>query len=527
MPIKNLRSALGTLLVGAMLLTAAGCGDSPEPTAYTAGTLDVSMVAGPDASRAVAHGSKVTFRWQPMGGSGEYLYEYSIDGGAVQALPAGQTSLIITDTAILTTGNHTLSLTVKDANNATATKTITRAFVISAPGTNDTLPPEVEFTYPSTGYKTAPGSTVRFEWTVDDESNATEAGVLAGVAAIGYALNDTAAAATWAPSADIVLAAAVDNVPLGTHTFYVKAVDNSGNVTVATSVFDVIAPTIFIIDEASLEPGYDGDVALLSASRKFQRNTFRNSIFDGYSYEVWDATGANHPTTADVPASVETIVWLGSGDFQNTSWGWYWGYEYSFGHSDLSVSLGYIPAKYDAPNIITDAIDAGKNVWVVSENWLNELAWEGVAHAGSMEYDYLGFPLDAPTTGAYWSYYDVNAVVFDLAQSGTWTDIEWPSLSTDIGKVDYGIGDYYDWSVDALYELRADVLPIYEVTGMETNEGPIGPVPAGEGPYYVGWTVLDGTGDPQVVMMTFDLYYFSLESATKVTQNVLSGLFGH
>jgi hypothetical protein len=501
---KILRSAFGMLLAGALALTVVGCATDPDIPEHLPTALGISIIAGPDSTLAVAHGSKVTFKWQPVGGSGAYTFKYKIDSGTEVAVTAGQTSIILSDVAILTTGIHKLTVTVTDANDATKTKLDERMFVIGAPGTGDTAAPTIEVTYPPVGYVTAPGSWVRFEWTVSDLSNATEAGVVAGVDSVGWAVDD----ANPVVDANILLTGGVADVTLGTHTLYVKAVDASGNSTVLSYDFDVIAPTVFIVDETVDGPGYSAGNTSLTSGGEFQRDQFRAKMFDGYSYTVWDVVeqGA-FPITTDIPASAQALVWFGSGDVQNSSWGWNVGYEYSYQYN---------------PNIITEAVDNGLKVWIMGENWLEEIGWSGQALDSTIEYDYLGFPLDSATTGVYWVEEDVNATIFDLESADDVTGISWPGLASDIAKLDAGLGDFGNWSADAITMLRSDVTPIYKVKNMSDGSAA---TPAAQDDWYIAWSVDDSAGDPQVVMMTFDLYYFSQSNAVTVANNIMTELF--
>ena len=503
---RILRSLGGLLVTGGAMMLAVGCAEDPTVPSYSEGALALEIVAGPDASSAVAHGSKVTFKWQPSGGAGSYSYEYKIDSGSMVAVTAGQTSVIISDANILTEGDHVFTLVVTDGSSNSVTAT--RNFKMSAEGAGDTSAPTIEVVFPPAGFVSAPGATVRFAWTVADESNATEAGVVAGVDSVGWSVDDP----NVTVSAGIPLTGYADNVALGQHVLYVRAVDASGNATTITDTFSVIEPTIFIVDETVLEPGYDGHQEDLSLSQAFGRETWLATILAGYAYEVWVVADQGYPGTGDVPATAEALVWIGSGDIQNSSWGWNVGYEYSWSNGAN-------------PNIITDAIDAGLGVWIMGENWLEEIGWSGAALDSTLEYDYLGFVLDEPTVGCMWELYHVNAITYDFTPvDASAFGVSWPTLASDIAKLPGGLGDWGDWSVDVIDTLRTDVTPIYKVLTMADEGGAAGPPESDE--WYVAWAVDDAAGDPQVVMMTMDLNYFSTDNARAVAQNVLTGLFG-
>jgi len=510
---RILRPALGLLLASAML-TAFGCADKPTVPTQVEGPLDISIVAGPDASSAVTYGSKVTFKWQASGGSGNYTYKYSLDGGNMIDVAAGQTSVILSDPAVLTPGTHTFDIQVISGGN---TESLSRSFLVGALGTGDTVPPTVTVVYPPVGYKAAPGSSLQFAWTVSDESNSTQAHVQAGVAAVGWAVDDTTSATTWTPSAAIPLAGFGDNLAAGTHTLFVKAVDNSGNVTVAEYEVDIIEPTILVVNEIVNGPGYSGAELPLSQSEAFARARYFDQLFSGYSWAEWAIPSGsfNYPTTADIPASVTTIVWVGSGDYQSTSWGWNVGWEYTFGHSQIAVNLGYITEKYDAPNVLTDWVDSGGKLWITGENWLDESGVFGVAEEGSFEYDYLGMVKDSATTPAH------AEVIYDFAAELP----GWPALASDIAKLPGGLGDYGGWMCDYQPYLQDGVQPLYRVSGYQTPDGDAGAPP--EDDWYAAWIVNDDAGNPQVVFMGFDIYYFSVEAGEGVAKKILTDLFGN
>jgi len=497
------RPVLGLLLIGGML-TASGCANKPTVPEYSAGTLAVTIVAGPDNSSPVAHGSKVTFKWQPTGGSGQYTFQYKIDSGSFVNVPAGQTSVIMSDPAVLTSGNHTFTIQVSDGS---ATATASREFIIGPVGTSDTVPPMITVTFPPAGYKLPPGSSVRFEWSVSDASNATSVLAKAGVAKLGWAVDDTSAAASWALSEDIPLTGTASNLSLGWHYLYVQAQDNGSNVTIKKDSVEVIPPTILYVNETVLEPGYSADTAPLSPADEFRRSRyFEGAVFDGFSYQEWNVAAQGYPETADIPASVKTIVWVGSGDYQNSSWGWNVGYEYTY-----SVATGH-PA---TPNVLTDFIDNGGTVWITGENWLEEIN-VGVDNPifEGLEYKYLGMDTLSASYGAPEVLYDFAAI-----KSG------WPALSTDIAKLGAGLGDGGAWTGDFSQHLLPNVEPLYRVSGYETGSGS-GPPP--EDDWYAAWLVKDpSSGNPQVVFMGFDVYYFSADAGKAVGQKILRDLFGN
>ncbi len=486
---RLIRPIPGLLLVGVMV-TALGCSHNkptvPEPAV---GTLAVAIVAGPDAANAVPPGSKITFKWQATGGGGTYSYTYKIDSGSEKGITAGQTSVVLFDPDLLTSGSHTFTIKVGDGTN---TATAARTFVIG------TTPLSVSVTFPPEGYKLAPGKSVRFEWAISDPSKAYK---------IGWAVDDTTGIATWALSEALPTAGFADNLPVGWHYIFVRIQDLGGVVTVVKDSVEVIEPTILYVNEAVLEPGYAGNTPHLSDPDKFRRSRYLwGSVFDGFAVQEWNVAEQGYPTTAGIPATVKTIVWVGSGDYQSSSWGWNVGWEYTY-----SVATGHGPA----PNVLTYFIDSGGKVWITGENWLEEIN-VGVDNPfpDGLENTYLGMDTLSASFGPD------TTVIFDFAA----VEPGWPSLSTDIAKLESGLGDGAVWSCDFTQYLRPNVTPLYRVSGYAVG-GVSTPPP--DNNWYAAWAVKDASGNPQVVFMGFDIYYFSADAGREVGHKILRDLFGN
>lgn len=493
--------SLGLLLVGAML-TALGCAhDKPTVPEHSAGTLAVSIVGGPDASVPVVPGAMITFKWQATGGSGTYSFTYKLDAGSVVTVPTGQTSVVLVDPTLLTTGSHAFTVNV---NDGTTTANSTRSFAIAAASLT------VDVTFPPAGYKLAPGGSVRFEWQISDPSKAYK---------IGWAVDDTTGKATWQLSQTLPTAGFGNDLALGWHYIYVRIQDLGGAVTTAKDSVEVIAPTILYVNEVALEPGYAADTPPVSEPNKFRRSRyFWGAVFDGFAVQEWNVAELGYPTIGDIPPGVTTIVWVGSGVFQlypGGSWGYNVGYDYSFGHWPYAVEQGWIPALYDAPNVITDFIDAGGKVWITGENWLEEInPGADSVFANSLEYNYLGMDTSSASFGP-------AEVVFDFAAA----EAGWPDLSSDIAKLSAGLGDHAAWTCDFTPNLKPGVLPLYRVSGYDDGGGLSVPPP--EDDWYAAWLVNGSGGNPQVVFMGFDVYYFSADAGREVGRKILHDLFGN
>ncbi|MFH1008856.1 MAG: hypothetical protein V1800_15380 [Candidatus Latescibacterota bacterium] len=484
-------------LMGVLLLTS-GCDiTKPEVPKYEAVPLSVEMVGGPTTGAGVVpFGSVVAFKWKAVGGEGSYTFSYQLDGGSFSTWRP-TTSVSYANQTDLTPGDHTFKVKVMTEVN-TETAPVQRAFKIGAQGAGDTLPPTLVITSPGVGYKTAVGSKVVVNWKADDQSNSIA--VEAGISLIATALNDTT---IWTLRAHAPSSLALTLGKARVHTVYVKAVDNAGNATVATLDIEAKEPTILYVDEEVTEAGYSGETAALAPSGEFSHDEFyKKNVLAGFAYEEWDIQEKGYPTMATVPASITTILWVGSGDVQNSSWGWNEGWAYTYSAYEMaSDTTGLVTI---VSVFLSEWVDAGKKLWIVSESFLEEIdiGFGGGIFPNGFEDVYMHLAADS-------SYVGVSAL--DIEPSANVTEAQYPSMFVDNGKWGGEIGDHADWDVDAMPFIDADAEAVYET--------PDGDVVGIRSP-------IGGTGT-QFVFMSFPLYYFSSSGAATLGKQVLGVEFGN
>lgn len=495
------------ILMGFLGWVFGGCDIKPsEPVVpkYTPAPLQVEITGGPRVGKPVPYGSIVTFRWKASGGSGSYEYSYSLDGGAFSEW-SSSTSVSYSDRALLTAGSHTFSVKVRNADTKEESEPVQQKFDINPMGEGDTLPPTVTFVSPPEGYKTVPGADLVLRWTLDDESNSMV--VPAGIKAVYFARNDTS---TWpAVWPEAVTSTTLKTPEVGTWTYYVKAIDRGGNATVAERVIEVSEPTILYIDEEVLEAGYSGDTPHLTPAEEFQHDSFyKNYVLDGFAYLEWDVAEKGYPTMEEIPSSITTIVWVGSGDYQNSSWGWNAGYDYTY--SAYQVAKDTTGEATIRPTFLSEWLDAGKKLWIISENFLEEIdiGFGGYVFPNGFEDVYMHLAADSSYVGLG---SDAGEAPLDIAPTSHVTEAEYPSLSVDIAKHNGAIGDGAGWDVDAMPYIDEDTEAVYQ-----TPEGDV-----------VGIRYPAGGTDTQFVFMSFPLYYFSPTAAARLGQHILGAEFGN
>ena len=497
----TLKASLALIALIGVGLILSGCDikpSEPDVPKYQATPLTLEMVGGPTAEAGVVpFGSVVTFKWKASGGEGSYTFSYQLDGTGFSEWQS-TTSVSYTDQAILTEGNHTFEVKVKTSTNPEI-EPVQRTFKIGSPGAGDTIPPALSITSPGEGYKVAVGSKVVVAWEVDDQSNSIA--VPAGISQIAYALNDTS---NWVVREDVPSSVAFKLSTERVHTVYVKAVDHAGNATIAERGIEAKAPTILYVDEDVLEAGYSGDTPALSPSGEFRHDEFyKKNVLAGFAYMEWDIKerGA-YPTMEDVPASITTILWVGSGDYQSSSWGWNAGYDYTY--SAYQVAADTTGEVVIRPTFLSEWLDAGKKLWIIGENFLEEIdiGFGGTVFPDGFEDLYMHLEADS-------SYVGVSAL--DVAPSENVTEAQYPSMFVDNAKWGGEIGDHADWDVDAMPYIDADAEPVYQ-----TPDGDV-----------VGIRYPAGGVDTQFVFMSFPLYYFSASGAATLGQQILGVEFGN
>ncbi len=229
----TITDAAGQRAFTTVTVTVQNAGNTNTPVASF-----TSPAAGATVSGAVGVGMAVT------GGTASYTYRLSIDGTQVfQTTTAASTATFTWDTTTAANGNHTLSLTVTDANSVTsaaATETVT----VSNGGTPN--PPVASFTSP------ADGATV---------SGTQQVGlaVSGGTAPYAYALaidgtgvfQQTTSATSTAYTWDTTTAAS------GGHTLSLTVTDTNGQTSTATRSVTVSngTPAPFTAGLTSPSPG--------------------------------------------------------------------------------------------------------------------------------------------------------------------------------------------------------------------------------------------------------------------------------
>ena len=496
----TLKASLALMALIGVGLVLSGCDikpSEPDVPKYQATPLTLEMVGGPTAEAGVVpFGSVVAFKWKASGGEGSYTFSYQLDGGGFSEWQS-TTSVSYADQAILTEGDHTFQVKVKTEKNA-ETAPVQRAFKIGAPGAGDTLPPTLSITFPWEGYKVAVGSKVVISWQADDRSNSIA--VPAGISQIAYALNDTS---TWIERTDVPSSVVFKFSTERVHTVYVKAVDNAGNATIATRDVQAKPPTILYVDEDVTEAGYSGETAALAPSGEFGHDGFyKKNVLAGFAYMEWDIEEKGYPTMEEVPASITTILWVGSGDVQNSSWGWNEGWAYTYSAYQMAAdTTGEVTI---APVFLSEWVDAGKKLWIIGESFLEEIdiGFGGAVFPGGFEDLYMRLEADS-------SYVGIAAL--DIEPSANVTEAQYPSMFVDNGKWGGAIGDHAEWDVDAMPYIDADAESVYQ-----TPDGDV-----------VGIRYPAGGVDTQFVFMSFPLYYFSVSGAATLGQQILGVEFGN
>jgi len=483
----EIKIGIVALFLGALLWS--GCSEleptEPEVPEYEPSPLSLEITGGPTADSPVPYGSVVTLRWKASGGKGSYLYSYRL-GTEGDFSPWSSSTSVSYATVDIGPGDHNFYVKVKTDKDP-ETQPIEHAFKVSEP---ETTPPEVEITYPWAGYKAATGSDILVNWTVTPKSQPL------GIAGTAVAVDDTAG---WTFDPGTPMSKVLTGFSDGTHTIYVGAKDLNGNVGIATVQVEIMPPTILYIDEEVLDAGYSKDTAHLTPGGELMHDSFYEKfVFDGFAYEEWDIAEKGYPEMDQIPSSITTIVWVGSGDYQNSSWGWNIGWEYTWSIYDTTYS------PRPAPNFFTEAQDAGINIWLIGENFLEEvdIGFGGYILPEGFEDVYLHLIADSTYGGT---------VALDVSPTDNVVGV-YPAMSVDNAKWGHAIGDGGgpEWDVDVLPP-DEDAEPIYQ-----NEEGEV-----------IGIRWPAGGTDTKFVFTAFPLYYFPGGAVSTLAKQILGTEFGN
>ena len=159
---------------------------------------------------------------------------------------------------------------------------------------------------------------------------------------------------------------------------------------------------------------------------------------------------------------------------------------------------------------LSEWLDAGKKLWIISENFLEEIdiGYGGYVLPTGFEDVYMHLAADSSYVGLG---SEVGEPPLDFVPAPHLTEAEYPSLSVDIAKHNGPIGDYGEWDADAMPYIDEDAEAVYE-----TADGEV-----------VGIRYPAGGVDTQFVFMSFPLYYASPTAASILGQQILGVEFGN
>lgn len=330
---RRTRIHAGWVLVGILLLSIWSCEDE-APLQPFAPELDVVIIAGPGDGLTVLNNAPFTFEWRVVGGEGDVVFEYQLQGVDPQPVTTGDFSKTYSG---LPSGQYTFSVTARAGNE---TDTDTRNFTVAA----NAGPPQVVITGPRGSASSggsgvvpsyAPEALVKLQWQASDPD------VFGQVVAFRWKPTDAADFGSWAPGT--VASFNAPSAP-GDYTFVLEAQDNAGAVATVSFPYRVKAPTILIVDDKT-----HGDVL-----DEIAEDRFFETLFEGFAFAMWDVETQGLPAGSDLTPFEVVVVSSGS-------------------NSDLWDLVG---DQYpESPVMLSEFLDAGGRLLAMGQGIMEDVAF--------------------------------------------------------------------------------------------------------------------------------------------------------
>jgi hypothetical protein len=249
--------------------------------------LDVKIIAGPGDGITVLNNAYFTFEWRAVGGKGEVVFEYQLQGVDPQPVTTRDYSKTYPG---LAEGTYTFTVTAKAGNE---TDTDSRTFNV-APNAG---PPQVVVSGPRGSASSggsgvvpsyAPGVLITLRWQASDPD------VFGQVEAFRWKATETAEFSPWASATFASFEAPSDP---GSYSFVLEARDNAGAVATVTFPYVVKPPTILLVDDKAQSDILD----------EIEEDRFFATLFEGFAFATWDVQDQGLPTSSDL-APYEVVV---------------------------------------------------------------------------------------------------------------------------------------------------------------------------------------------------------------------------
>ena len=277
------------------LLFLANCERKSEPLApeYPPVTLNSIITLGPAEGATLVYLSSPTFKWKGEINPGTVTgFKWTFVDAAGDTTESEWSMDMAKSFENLTEGTYSFSVIAKaDSVHETIIETTpaSRSFAVASA---DAIAPEVTLVeQPTDGSKKPPGANVFFSWTAIDNSTYGE------IVGYSFRLAGTGPSATdWSDWDLDITSTAYSDLQLGSYTFEVKAKDISGLESESTTCsFDVVPPTILIVDDDSETPDMATD-------------SWIHEILRDFSWADWDVSEQGIPTAADLN-DYSSVIW--------------------------------------------------------------------------------------------------------------------------------------------------------------------------------------------------------------------------
>lgn len=321
----------------------ASCDRKHEPLApeFTPVALNSIITLGPAEGASLVYLSSPTFKWQGEVSPGTVTgFKWTFVDAAGDTTESEWGMDMSLSFQNLAQGDYSFAVIARadsGLEEIVETTAATRKFKVLAA---DAVIPTVSLVdQPTNGSKKPPGANVFFSWTASDES------IYGQVVGYSFRLAGNGSSATdWSSWNLNVTSVAYANMALGSYVFEVKAQDNSGlESAVTTCSFDVILPTILIVDDDSETPDMATDA-------------WMHEILRDYSWVDWDVAERGIPAATDL-SNYSSVVWYVDASTRSF---------YYFGLPETSTDYVANPLK--------NFLDGGGNLWLMGGEILYYLA---------------------------------------------------------------------------------------------------------------------------------------------------------
>ena len=316
------------------LLFVASCDRKHEPLApeFAPLALNSIITLGPADGAGLVYLSSPTFKWKGEVSPGTVTgFKWTFVDAAGDTTESEWDMEMAQSFQNLVEGDYSFAvIAMADSGLDEIVETTAAARHFSVLASDVVVPIVTLVDQPTDDSKKPPGANVFLSWTASDESIYGEV--------VGYSFRlagDGLSATDWSDWNLDVTSAAYADMSLGSYTFEVKARDNSGlESAVTTCSFDVIPPTILIVDDDSDMPDLATDA-------------WMHEILRDYSWADWDVAERGIPTAADL-SGYSTVAWYVDASTRSF---------YYFGLPESSPDYVANPLK--------NFLDGGGNLWLM------------------------------------------------------------------------------------------------------------------------------------------------------------------